>query len=341
MSQARHVGKIVLTLPSPLDPGRSVLITGGTGVLGGLVARHVVREHGVRSVVLASRHGNETPGAADLQEELEDLGARVSVVACDVGDQDSVRGLLDRVPGEFPLGAVVHAAGVLDDGVIESLSPERLDSAFGAKADGAWFLHELTEGLDLDAFVLFSSAAGVLGSPGQGNYAAANTFLDALAVFRHAKGLPACSIAWGLWEQTSELTGGLTDGDRARMRRIGASALSSEEGLQLLDRARLLDEALFLAVRLDPAVLRVGVEAGVLPPVLRGLVRTRPRRAAGGVSLVHRLAGVAEGERKGVVLELVRGEAAAVLGHASAQTIDPQRAFKDLGFDSLTAVGAA
>ena len=231
MSQARHVGKIVLTLPRVLDPGRSVLVTGGTGVLGGLVARHLVVEHGARSVVLASRRGPEAPGAERLRSELEGLGARVSVVACDVSDRGEVRELLEGVPGEFPLGAVVHAAGALDDGVIGSLSPERLDGVLAAKADAAWYLHELTSDLDLDAFVLFSSAAGTLGSPGQGNYAAANAFLDALAGYRCARGLAGTSIAWGLWEQESELSSSLGERGVARLARAGVLALSERGGV--------------------------------------------------------------------------------------------------------------
>jgi acyl carrier protein len=294
--------------------------------------------HGVRSVVLASRRGLGAPGAVELVGELEGLGARVTVVECDVSDREAVGGLLEGVPGEFPLGAVVHAAGALDDGVIESLTPERLDRVFAPKADAAWHLHELTEGMDLEAFVLFSSAAGALGSPGQGNYAAANAFLDALAAYRRARGLAGSSIAWGLWEQESELTSGLTDADRARVERLGMFGLSSEEALGLFDRAHALGEALLLAVGLDTAMIRRGADSGVLPPLLRGLARGRPPRAASGGSLVRRLAGVSEADREGVVLQLVRGEVAAVLGHSSPQAVDAQRAFKDLGFDSLTAV---
>ncbi len=338
MSQARHVGKIVLTLPRVLDPGRSVLVTGGTGVLGGLVARHLVVEHGARSVVLASRRGPEAPGAEELRSELEGLGARVEVVACDVSDREEVRGLLEGVPGEFPLGAVVHAAGALDDGVIGSLSPERLDGVLAAKADAAWYLHELTSHLDLDAFVLFSSAAATFGSPGQGNYAAANTFLDALAAYRRARGLAGMSIAWGLWEQESELTASLGEAGTKRLARAGVLGLSDEEGLALFDRACALGEALLLGVHLDTAVIRGQARAGVLPPLLRGLVRSSPARARGGGALARRLAGVSETERKTVVLELVRAEAAVVLGHASGQSVAPDRAFKDLGFDSLTSV---
>ena len=339
MSQARHVGKIVLTVPCTLDPGRSVLVTGGTGALGGLVARHLVAAHGVRSVVLASRRGPEAPGAAGLQSELEGLGARVSVVACDVSDREQLEGLLGGVPEEFPLGAVVHAAGALDDGVIGSLSPARLDRVLGAKADAAWYLHELTSHMDLQAFVSYSSAAGTLGSPGQGNYAAANAFLDALAAYRCAQGLAGTSIAWGMWEQESELTASVGEAEVARLGRAGVLPLSDGEGLTLFDRACALGEALCVGVRLDTAVIGGQARAGLLPALMRGLVRSSPVRVrGGGGALARRLAGVGEAERRGIALELVRAEAAVVLGHAAGEAVAPERAFKDLGFDSLTAV---
>ncbi len=321
-----------------LDPGRSVLVTGGTGVLGGLVARHLVAEHGVRSVVLASRRGLDAPGAAELRDELEQLGARVVVVACDVSDREQVVRLLAEVPEELPLGAVVHTAAVLDDGVIGSLSPARLEGVLAAKADAAWHLHELTRDMELDAFVLFSSGAGVVGAPGQGNYAAANALLDALAAHRRARGLAGVSIAWGLWEPESGLTGGLGEVDRARLRRAGVLGLSSGEGLALFDRACASGEPLLVGMRLDVGVLRGQARAGLLPRLWRGLVRAPVARHAGGGLLARRLAGVGEAERAEVVLELVRGEAAAVLGHASGRLVEPGRAFKDLGFDSLTAV---
>jgi acyl transferase domain-containing protein/NADPH:quinone reductase-like Zn-dependent oxidoreductase/NAD(P)-dependent dehydrogenase (short-subunit alcohol dehydrogenase family)/acyl carrier protein len=340
MSQARHTGKIVLSVPGVVGGlgGCSVVVTGGTGGLGGVVARYLVVEHGVGCLVLASRRGLGAPGAVELRDELVGLGARVEVVECDVSDRESLRGLVEGVPVEFPLGGVVHAAGVLDDGVVGGLSVESVERVMGPKADAAWFLHELTEGLDLSFFVLFSSAAACLGSPGQGNYAAANAFLDGLAEFRRGRGLPATSIAWGFWDQASEMTGGLSEGDLARMGRAGVVGLSVGEGLGLFDAARGSGEAMVVAMRLDVGVLRAQARSGLLPSLLGGLVRVPARRAAGGGSLARRLASVVEGEREGVVLELVRGEVAVVLGHASGGSIDPDRAFKDLGFDSLAAV---
>ena len=315
------------------DPGRSVLVTGGTGMLGGLVARHLVAEHGVRSVVLASRRGPEAPGAGELRSELEGLGARVSVVACDVSDRSQVEGLLRGVPGKFPLGAVVHTSGALDDGMIGALSEGRLDGVLAPKLDAAWYLHELTAGMDLGAFVLFSSAAATVGSPGQGNYAAANAFLDALAAHRRARGLAGLACV-GLVGAASELTSGLGEVHLSRFRRQGALPLLSDEGLELFDLALGADRAQLVPIRLDVAALR---RAGELPVVFSGVVRA-PARRSGGRSLAQRLAVVPEGEREGVALELVRAEVASVLGLTSAQAVDSQRAFKDLGFDSLTAI---
>ncbi|MFC5005004.1 SDR family NAD(P)-dependent oxidoreductase, partial [Dactylosporangium cerinum] len=321
----------------------SVLVTGGTGGIGALVARHLVLQHGVRHLVLTSRRGLEAPGAAQLQEELSGLGAQVRVVACDVADRDAVAALLAEVVRDRPLTAVVHAAGVLDDGVVSALTPERVDVVLRPKADGAWHLHELTQGMDLSAFVLFSSVAGTLGSAGQGNYAAANAFLDGLAQARRAAGLPGVSLAWGLWQQASGMTGHLSEADLARMSRSGVTALTAQQGLELFDaavRAGLSAPANLVPVLLDVKALRGTVS---VPSLLRALVRRSARRqvaaASGGESaLSRRLSGVPAAERQAVVLDVLRGEIAAVLGHATAAAVDPDRAFTEAGFDSLTAV---
>jgi candicidin polyketide synthase FscB len=339
MSQARHTGKIVLSLPSTLKTEGTVLITGGTGTLGALLARHLVSEHGVGHLLLVSRRGADADGAQELQAELESLGADVRIVACDVSQREALARLLDSIGAEHPLSAVVHTAGMLDDGVIGSLTPESLDRVLAAKADGAWHLHELTEHLDLQAFVLFSSGAGALGSPGQGNYAAANAFLDALAAHRLARGLPGSSLAWGLWEQASGMTEDMTEADVSRMARLGSGALSSEQGLELFDDALDAGEALMLPIPLDFGALRAQARIGVLPAMLAGLVRAPRRRSSEqSASLARRLAATPEAGRAGVVLELVRAQIAIVLGHASPEAIDAQRSFKELGFDSLTAV---
>ncbi len=321
-----------------LDPAGTVLVTGGTGGLGALVARHLAGERGARHLLLASRSGPRAAGAQELLAELQELGCEARVAACDVSDRRELSALLDSIPAEHPLRVVVHTAGVLDDGLIQSLTAEQLERVMRPKVDAALHLHELTRELELSELVLFSSFTATLGSPGQANYAAANAFLDALAQHRRAHGLPGKSLAWGLWEQVSGMTAGLDEGDRARMARTGVLALPSTSGLELLDAGRGAEEALLVAARLDPGALRKQARVGVLPPLLSGLVRM-PRRSRGdGGSLARRLAEVPESEWDAVVLELVRGEAAAVLGRGSAAEVDPELAFKDLGFDSLGAL---
>ncbi len=323
--------------PQPLDPEATVLITGATGTLGALFARHLVVAHGARHLLLSSRRGAEAPGALELAEELSELGAAVDVVACDVAERSQLAQLLDSIPQEHPLGAVVHAAGVLDDGVVESLTPERLATVMAPKAAAAWNLHELTRELELSDFVLFSSIAGSFGGPGQGNYAAANCFLDALAQQRSAEGLPASSIAWGPWEQESEMTRGLGETDRARMVRVGGGTIADANGLELFERIRGLPFA--IATPLEIATLRSLARSGELAPFYSGLVRVPARRAAAaGGSLAQRLAEAPAAERQGIVETLVAEHVAAVLGHASGAAIDTKAAFKDLGFDSLGAV---
>ncbi len=321
-----------------LDPERTVLITGATGTLGALLARHLVEAHAARHLLLVSRSGENASGATRLRASLEDLGAEVTIAACDVADRESLAGVLDSVPSDHPLGAVFHAAGALDDATIESLTAERLDPVFAPKADAAWALHELTAEAELTHFVCFSSAAGTLGGPGQGNYAAANAYLDALAQRRRAAGLPATSIAWGYWETQSGLTGGLAEPDLERMRRFGVVPLSDAQGLALLDRALAAPRADLLGIALDGGRLRQTAAVGMLPPLLRSLVRQPKRRAAAGPSLAQRLAELPEGERGAHVLEVVRAETAAVLGHESAAEVQVDRAFRDLGFDSLAAL---
>jgi acyl transferase domain-containing protein/acyl carrier protein len=319
----------------------AVLITGGTGGLGAVLARHAVTEYGARYLVLASRSGLDAPGAAQLRAELVALGAQVDIVACDVADRAAVAELLAAVPVEQPLTAVIHAAGVLDDGVIGSLTPDRLDMVLAPKADAAWHLHELTRGSDLAAFVLFSSVAGTVGGAGQGSYAAANTFLDGLAAHRRANGLVAQSVAWGMWAQFSSMTGHLGDTDIARMTRGGFTAMSNAEALALFDAAMLYGPVQVVAARLDSAAIRAQASAGLLPPLLREVLPGLRRGAAGGTSpstLKHRLLGLDSSEQLRVVLDVVCTHVAVVLGHDGATTIEPGRAFQDLGFDSLSAV---
>ncbi|MFJ8165200.1 type I polyketide synthase [Streptomyces sp. NPDC096136] len=322
-----------------LDPEGTVLITGGTGTLGALTARHLVTAYGVRHLVLAGRRGH----APALRDELTALGASVTVAACDTADRAQVEALLNAIPAEHPLTAVVHSAGVLDDGVLTELTPRRVDTVLRPKADAALHLHELTRDLDLAAFVLFSSAAGVLGNPGQANYAAANAYLDELARRRNALGLPAVSLAWGYWSTVSSMTEHLGAADLRRNQRIGMGGLSAAEGMALLDAA-LGGEGALVAAKFDVPALRKAAAEAPVPPLLRGLAPSpRPTaRAAAGPSatapLRERLAGLSGAEQSEALLELVRRHAAEVLGHASADAVPAGRTFKEAGFDSLTAV---
>ncbi|WSI65914.1 type I polyketide synthase [Streptomyces sp. NBC_01336] len=343
-----HVGRLQRVVPSggdgsvvEFDSAGTVLLTGGTGTLGRVFARHLVVERGVRRLVLTSRRGGAAEGVGELVEELAGWGAEVVVEACDVADRAAVERVLGSVPVDRPLVGVVHLAGVLDDGVIGSLSAERVGAVLRPKVDAALNLHELTRGLDLAAFVLFSSAAGVIGNPGQGNYAAANAFLDALATYRRAEGLPAQSLAWGPW-----VDGGMADSlqsaDSQRMRRTGIQPLSADEGTALFDAAETAGGAALVTMRVDLAGAGAP-EPDDLPDLFRGLVRPRGHRAtdaaaSGAAAFRRRMDALTDEDRTDQVLDLVRAHAAAILGYAGSSAIEPDRAFKELGFDSLAAV---
>ncbi len=350
MSQARHIGKVVLTMPSALADGLAdgtVLITGATGAVGAVLARHMVDGFGVRHLVLASRRGDRAEGAAELAAELTEAGAQVQVVACDVADRDAVQALFARLAHEFPpVRGVIHAAGVLDDTVITSLTPDRIDTVLRAKVDAAWNLHEVTRDLDLSMFALCSSIAATVGSPGQGNYSAANAFLDALAVHRQAAKLAGISLAWGMWEQPGGMTAHLSSRDLARMSRSGLAPMNPGQALELLDAALAINHPVMVATLLDRAALDARAQGGGLPPLFSGLAR-RPRRrqiedtgdaAQSKSALAQRLHGLADGEQHDLLVNLVCLQAAAVLGRPSPEDIDPEAQFSDLGFDSLTAV---
>nr|WP_052398345.1 type I polyketide synthase [Streptomyces sp. NRRL F-5123] len=344
LSQARHTGKIVLTVPRGIDPGGTVLITGGTGMIGRHVARRLVTEHGARRLLLLSRRGAATEGIAELVAEFAELGARVDVAACDAADRDALAATLAAVPAGHPLTAVVHAAGVIDDGLLADLTPDRFAAVLRPKVDAAWNLHELTADLDLSAFVVFSSVTGTLGTPGQANYAAANAFLDALAQHRRALGLPATSVAWGLWAEQSAMTGHLDGADLARMERSGLSPLSAEEGVALFDSALDASRPLVLATRLDTGALRAAAAHSPVPAVLLDLARApHPDGTSGAAgdqagSWRERLAQAPAGGRTELLVELVRAQVAMVLGHSAPHDVRPDGAFKELGFDSLTSV---
>ena len=338
LSQARHTGKLILTLPQPLNPNGTILITGGTGGLATLTAHHLITHHHTQHLLLASR---TAPQHTQLQAELSALGAHVTLTACDTTNPDAVAELIASIPQEHPLTAVIHTAGTLDDTTLTSLTPDRLHPVLAPKIDAAWNLHHATQHLNLTAFILYSSAAGTLGNPGQANYAAANTYLDALAHHRHHHGQPATSLAWGYWKHTTNLTHHLT---QTEVRKVthGTHPLETDHALHLLDTALAQPEPYQLCIPLNPTTLRTTDQ---IPPLLRDLVPRPTRRAAAahsptatGSALADELAALPEADQQRRLLDLVRTNVAAVLGHNTPDAIDPQRPFKELGFDSLTAV---
>nr|WP_268251644.1 type I polyketide synthase [Streptomyces xanthochromogenes] len=318
----------------------TVLITGATGVLGGVLARHLVVEHGARSLLLLSRRGGDAPGAAELERELTGLGAQVDFAACDVTDREA----LARVLAGSQVRAVVHTAGVLDDAVFGELTPDRLDAVAQPKIDAAWNLHELTRSQPLTAFVMYSSIAGLIGNAGQANYAAGNTFLDALAHHRRALGLPGTSLAWGLWSQSSTISGQLNETDLRRLARLGLVALPADRGMELFDRSLVTGQPVLAATYLDTGVLRR--QGDQVLPILRGLVPAATRRRTagsatgtdGGAGWGRQMVALPPAEREKAVVDMVRAQVAGVLGHSGSNAVEADRPFQEAGFDSLTAV---
>lgn len=322
---------------APWDPERTVLITGGTGGIGRHLARHLVSEHGVRHLLLAGRRGPDA--AADLIAELTDLGARVHVAACDIADRNALRELIASVPAEYPLGAVVHVAGVAYNGMVETLTPEQIDYSLGAKADAAWHLHELTRAAGLSAFVLISSVAGSILPAGQGGYAAANVFLDALATHRHAQGLPATALAYGLWDIETGLSQWLSAADRQRMRRQGLPSLAAHKALELFDAAVASETPASILTEIDLPALRA---RDSVPALLRDLAKRAGRRQSAGAkdagALRRQLAQLPESEQEEWLRKHILETAARLLGHESVDALDPERDFLESGFDSLAAM---
>ncbi|MFG2819818.1 type I polyketide synthase, partial [Kitasatospora sp. NPDC048365] len=317
----------------PWQPTGTTLITGGTGALGGHVARWLAAR-GAEHLLLVSRRGAEAPGAAVLEAELAALGARVSFAAADVADRAALTAVLDAVPAELPLTAVVHTAAALHDGLIPTLTARQLDDALRAKAGAARLLHELTADRALSAFVLFSSLAGVAGIPGQGNYAPGNAYLDALAAERRAAGLPATAVAWGHWAGD----GIAADGAEEQLLRHGLVSLPPAGAVEVLGQALDHGEGHLVVADADWSALFRGRRH----PLVAELVRTAPTEPAAaeqpGTDLLGRLAALPAAERRRSLLGVVRAQAAAVQRHGSAEAIDPARAFRQQGFDSLTAV---
>ncbi|MEU8244550.1 type I polyketide synthase [Actinoplanes missouriensis] len=346
VAEARHVGKVVLDL-RVWDPSRAVLITGGLGTLGVLVAEHLVSAHGVRQLILVSRRGAAAPDADRVIDRLTALGAKVTVAACDVGDRAALSGLLRRTADDgVRIGAVVHAAGITRDATLGGLTAERVESVLRPKADAARHLDELTRDADLTAFVLFSSIAATVGSAGQGNYAAANAVLDGIVERRRRRGLPAVSIAWGLWEPESAITGRLTATDRARLSRQGILALDGRRGLELFDAAVAGGDAVPVAARLGTpapvpaAATSIPIPAGPAPAAAGlGSVAAGSGSAAAGTGDVQQTPdSPRESAASEPILDLIRREVAAVLGHASLADVPGDALFKELGLDSLGAI---
>ncbi|MFB7501863.1 SDR family NAD(P)-dependent oxidoreductase, partial [Streptomyces sp. NPDC056161] len=339
--------------PADLSTG-TVLVTGAAGTLGAVVARHLAAAHGARDLLLVGRRPADDPAVLALQADLATLGATGIWASCDVGDRAALAAVLAAIPIERPLTAVFHAAGTLEDALVANLDPGSFDTVLRPKADAAWHLHELTRGADLGAFVLFSSLAGTLGSAGQANYAAANAFLDGLAALRRAEGLPAHSLAWGLWQAEGGMAADVDRGAGGRMRRAGVLPLSAETGVALLDAALLRSEPALVTASFDNSALREQAAGGTLPGLLHGFAPTGNARNAGSRTgadgaarrasaespdrLVSTLSGIPEKERRRVLLDLVRRHTAVVLAYPSPETLEIRSGLLDLGFDSLTAV---
>ena len=330
--------------PTPLDPDGTVLVTGATGGIGKLVARRLVTEHGVTRLVLASRTGAAAVGTDGLRTELADLGAQVTIVQCDVADRDDLSQLLNGIPPQHPLTAVVHMAGVLDDAILTRLTTDQVRKVMRPKVDAAAHLHDLTHDTGLARFIVFSSVSGVFGSAGQGNYAAANAFLDGLAQHRRAKGLPATSIAWGLWHTATGMTAHLTSADLQRISRTGMRPMTEAEGLVLFDQAIRTSAPALIATPIDSEALSAAVESHAAPTLLAGLAGTgsRPKtpRSSRSRNTGTRtsLADVDDAALPHAVDELVLATTATVFGHKHPRTDDFQRSFADMGVDSLMAV---
>ncbi|MFL6653180.1 MAG: thioester reductase domain-containing protein [Sulfurifustis sp.] len=347
MAQARHVGKVVLVPAKQrrlIQPDGAVLMTGGVGGLGRCLTKWLATQHGVKDFVLTSRRGLDAPDAKAIVAELAELGAKATVVACDATDAKGLEAVIATFTAERPLRGVIHAAGLIDDGMLTSFTPERFDAVLSPKVDGAWTLHKLTQDLELDFFVLFSSIAGVAGAPGQGNYAAANAFMDALAYHRRSRGLAGTSIAWGPWD--AGMAARLSDADKARQRRLGMDALTVSEGTELFETIVMKGVPLSVPTALDlPRMQRAIEEHGAeIPTIFHSLfsgssgAQSDAASGGGGANLRKVLSETAPEQQDAVVLEMVRAVVAKTLEFGSPEDVDVSLPLQDIGVDSLTAV---
>lgn len=337
LTERKEVERQVLTVPHAIDPAGTVLITGGTGALGAAAARHLVSEHGVRHLLLVSRRGPNADGAAELDAELTALGAQPTLAACDVADPDALAALLSEIPTQHPLTAVIHTAGTVDPAGIETITRAQFDDVLRPKIDAGWHLHRLTQHLDLAAFVLYSSSVGLAGLPGQSNYTAANTFLDALASYRRQQGLPAVSLAWGMWQERSGMGVQLGEEHIQQVISTGLSPMPTREGLAHLSAALYpgVDSHRSLIV---PARFNIDdLKARGMTPLLSELAAASAKKAS-AVNVAQHIASLPEAERYPYLLTLIVRHAGIVLNHPNVSEITDDAEFRALGFDSLTAV---
>nr|WP_279636572.1 type I polyketide synthase [Streptomyces pactum] len=339
----RHTHTPTTTPPPTWNPQGTVLITGGTGTLAAHTARHLITQHGVRHLLLASRTGPNAPGAHQLTTELQTLGADVTLAACDIADPHALTHLLTTLPDTHPLTAVIHTAGLIDMAPLLELTPQQLHTVLRPKVDAAWNLHHATRHLNLDAFILYSSLAATLASPGQANYAAANAYLDALAHHRHHQGLPATSLAWGPWTDTNGMIRHLNTTTRKHTTRTGFPPLTTTNALHLLDTALTTHHPTTTATHLNTTTLTTQAHNNTLPPLLHHLTPTPPPTLQttapdNNTPLQDQLAHLDPQQRHEHLLNLVRTTIATVLAHPDPHHIDPHQPFKQLGFDSLTTV---
>jgi polyketide synthase 12 len=330
MSAGQQIGKHVVVMPrrrTALSDG-TVVISGGTGMAGAHTARHLVRSWGCRSLALISRTGGDSSAMNSLRSELSSHGAEVHFLVGDIADEQSVAELLQRIPSSHPIVGVIHAAGLLDDVMSSDMKPSHIDSVFAPKVVGAWNLHRLTKDIELSFFVVYSSIAGSIGSPGQANYAAANAYLDGLVAFRSASGMPATSTVWGLWNQPSSLTRLALSSSHEPLRRLGVRSFDVESALRTLDRAVDAPSPVVLCARFDQSMPALGAPQQAnsdehLPS------QTQPAEFAARTTLTGDV---------DEALVAVNREIATTLGLESSDDIDAEKPFRAIGFDSLTAV---